>query len=915
MPKLHAALNSFNRGEISRYALARTDIERMRLAAEEQVNWQPTVLGPMMLRPGTQYIGSTRSNLFSRLLPFVFGTNDVALLEFTQAMLRVWTVSASGETLISRAAVSTTVTNGDFSSATGWTLTATGTGSQANITAGLLELACPSQGGVAQARATVSVATGDQNVEHAFRIDVRRGPVRFRCGSTLGGDEYISETILDTGLHSLAFTPTGASVYIDIDTITSQLKYVDSITIESSGAMELTTPWIDDDLPLIRYDQSGDIVFVACDGRQQRKIERRSARSWSVVLYQSNDGPFQSLNTTDITITPSAVSGNVTLTSSRALFRTDHVGALFRLFSSGQAVQAALSAENTFSNTIRVTGVGTSRLFSYGMAGTWSGTITLQRSLESDSSGFVDIQNYTSNTTPSYNDALDNTIVWYRLGFKTGNYTSGTATVSLSFAGGGDAGYCRITGLLSSTAAEAEVLSDFSSTTATSNWAEGDWSDLVGWPSAVAFHDGRLWWAGRDRIWGSVSDNYYSFDIDYAGDAGPINRSVGFGPVDTINWLLPMTRLIVGREGAETSIRSSSLDEPLTPTNFSLKDCSTQGSGAVGAFKIDTRGVFVQQSGCRVYELAFSVDAQDYRASDLTRLNPEIMGDGVVDVAIQRQPDTQMHFARADGQDVVLLHDVDDQVEAWWRISTSGAGGVVESVCVLPGSIENRVYYSVKRTINGSTVRYLERLARKDQCKGLPEARCADSHLYYSGSATTTIAGLSHLEGESVVVWGWNTSSPFTVTMPDGSTATIGKDLGTFTVSGGQITGLASAVTNAIVGLSYSATFKSAKLAYAAQMGTALTQTKKVDQIGLILANTHAQGLEYGQDFTTMDSLPLVEDGMVLDSNTVWEEFDKMLITLPGDWDTDARLCLRATAPRPAMVLGAVVSVTTNEDD
>jgi hypothetical protein len=64
-----------------------------------------------------------------------------------------------------------------------------------------------------------------------------------------------------------------------------------------------------------------------------------------------------------------------------------------------------------------------------------------------------------------------------------------------------------------------------------------------------------------------------------------------------------------------------------------------------------------------------------------------------------------------------------------------------------------------------------------------------------------------------------------------------------------------------------------------------------------------------------MDNLPLVEDGMTLDTNTVWTEYDNMLTTLPGEWNTDARLCLRATAPRPAMVLGAVITVTTNEDD
>jgi hypothetical protein len=170
------------------------------------------------------------------------------------------------------------------------------------------------------------------------------------------------------------------------------------------------------------------------------------------------------------------------------------------------------------------------------------------------------------------------------------------------------------------------------------------------------------------------------------------------------------------------------------------------------------------------------------------------------------------------------------------------------------------------------------------------------------------------LEGEDVVVWGWNTVTPFTATMPDGSDVETGRDFGSFTVISGQISGLSSAVTDAIVGLGYQATFKSAKLAYAAQLGTALTQTKKVDKIGLVLANTHVQGLEYGQSFTIMDNLPLVEDGADLDTNGVWEEFDKMMISLPGNWDTDARLCLRATAPRPCMVLAAVVGVTTNED-
>jgi hypothetical protein len=57
------------------------------------------------------------------------------------------------------------------------------------------------------------------------------------------------------------------------------------------------------------------------------------------------------------------------------------------------------------------------------------------------------------------------------------------------------------------------------------------------------------------------------------------------------------------------------------------------------------------------------------------------------------------------------------------------------------------------------------------------------------------------------------------------------------------------------------ATDSSAKLAYAAQKGTALTQTNKVDHVGFILIDTHHAGVEYGQSFDRHDALPLTAKG------------------------------------------------------
>ncbi|MBP5144093.1 hypothetical protein HUT00_36485, partial [Pseudomonas chlororaphis] len=193
----------------------------------------------------------------------------------------------------------------------------------------------------------------------------------------------------------------------------------------------------------------------------------------------------------------------------------------------------------------------------------------------------------------------------------------------------------------------------------------------------------------------------------------------------------------------------------------------------------------------------------------------------------------------------------------------------------------------------GSTVRYREKWARESECRGGTISKCADAHVVYQGVATTVITGLSHLEGKTVVVWA------------------DGRDAGTATVSGGQVT-LATAASNVVVGLGYRARFKSSKLAYASALGTALLQRKRISQIGFALADTHKQGIRYGQDYTTMDDLPAIEDYELV-GNEVWDTYDKETIEFPGSWDTDSRVCLEANAPRPATVLGMAFVIETND--
>ena len=890
MAKQNVSQQSFNRGIVSKHALARTDVDRLRMSAEEQTNWMPRTLGPMMLRPGLGYITSTYSDAQARVVPFVFSSTDYAALEFTSGILRVLV----SDTPVTRVSVTSAFV--DFTSAPSWTLATSGGGASV-IATSKLTLNLVNSGGVATATQMGTLGVGDSGKRHALRVVVERGPVKFRVGTTSGGDDYIATTALDTGTHSLSFVPT-ASFYVQFEGMLRLDKIVSSCTLEAAGVMTLTTPYTTNDLQLIRTEQSADVVYIACSGYQQRKVERRGTYSWSIVEYKSDTGPFNFNSDTSVSITPSALRGNTTLTASRPLFKSTHVGALFELTHTGQNGSGSLSAADTYSTTIRVTGVDAGRVFGINISGTWVGTLTLQRSFDSETSGFTDVKTWTGNTTETYDDTLDNSVVWYRLGFKPAAYTSGTAVILLGFAGGTGTGICRVLSYTSSTSVDVEVLNDFSNATATFEWREGSWSSRRGWPTSVALHEGRLWWAGNDRFWGSGSDDYTDFDDNQEGDAAPIDRTIGQGPIATINWLVSTERLIAGADASCLQAKSSSFDEPLTPTNFNLKAFSTQGSARLSAAKVDNRILFVQASNRRIYQVVFDINIQSYATKDMTRLNEEIGMPGFVDIAVQRQPDTAIHFVRDDGKVAVLLFDQDDGVEAWWTVETDGE---VEAAYVLPGSLEDSVYYVVKRTIGGVTKRYHEKWSRLDECVGGTLNKQADSFITYTGSATSSITGLSHLEGESVVVWADGTDL----------SSGVGSDQTTYTVSGGSIT-LGQTVTNAVVGLPYTASFKSAKLAYAAQQGTALTQKKRLDHLGLILADTHAKGLYYGDAEDRLDPMPEVEQAEDIDPDRIWDVYDQDMISLSGVWDTDSRLYLQGYAPRPVTVLAAIIGMVTN---
>ena len=745
-----------------------------------------------------------------------------------------------------------------------------------------------------EAVARRSITTGAPTSEVTFTFGVDRRPLKMRAGTTAGGQEIFTDITLYPGEHVITFTPGVSPYYVEFRL--PDIGYVGAaegkailsdFAVAVAGDLTIETPWQENELRALRIEQSFDVAWLATKNIQTRVLERRGAKSWSLRKYQPENGPFANLNVTTTTMTCSSNTGQATLTSSAPLFRSTHAGALVKIQHQGQYQTASIDALDEATETIKVTGLDDNRKFTLDITGVFVGTLTVQRSVGNELN-WVTYQTHTATVSTTYDDGLDNQIIYYRV--KATAWTSGTATVALTHANGVTDGIVRIYTVDADNSATVDVLSPVGKTTATTDWSFSSWSDAAGWPAAIALSDGRLWAGRDDRFWGSESDDFEGFEIGAADDKA-ISRRVtgGWGSVRS---MVGVGRLVISMDAREAEIGSNAIDDIVTPTTAKARPRSRRGSANAQAQVVDEDVAFIDRSTRKVFRMQLS--GERYELNELTRLHRFVAGDegstdGFIECAVQYNPEPRLWFPCDDGRMAVLLFEPTESVVAWCRLVDPDA--YYESVCCLPGDVEDSVYFVVRRTIGGSTVRHVEKLA-PEAWENMEDAWRLRSAVEYSGASTATITGLGHLEGETVYAW------------------TGGFQQGPFTVASGSIT-LTYATTYAIVGLLYEGKYKSPRVMGASSMGSAMTQNRIIRRIGLLPYRTPPGALKYGRDFTSMETL----------KGDAPDNYDDPLIPITDDINTpfagnssrDPRVCISMPSAGPATLLGMVPHLETNE--
>jgi hypothetical protein len=442
------------------------------------------------------------------------------------------------------------------------------------------------------------------------------------------------------------------------------------------------------------------------------------------------------------------------------------------------------------------------------------------------------------------------------------------------------------------------------SSSPSTDWALGAFSEYTGYPSCVSFYEQRLVFAGTEAepqtLFFSKSGDYENMDENRGGtitDDDAIIYTIASNQVNAIRFLSATRTLIVGTVGGEFSVSGGGTDDPVTPTNILIKKQSNHGCANTDAISVGNVTLFLQRAKRKIRELAYNFDVDGYVAPDMTILAEHISETGFNEMSYQQEPNQIIWAVREDGQLAGLTYQREQQVVAWHRHifggSFSTGSAVCESVATIPtNDKEYQTWVIVKRTINGVTRRYVEYINDFDFDEDdNTDFNFLDSQLSYSGSATITITGLDHLEGQTVSI------------LANGSTH---PDR---TVSSGSIT-LARSSTKVKVGLPYTSLLQTMRIDAGSQNGTSQAKTKRIYNITVRLFESI--GVEVGPNLSNMEAIPFRSSAALMDTAIPVYTGDKE-IEFRGNYETDGHIFIRQTQPLPLTVLSLYPELITND--
>lgn len=730
---------SFAGGEISPEMVGRLDSRQYQSGAAKVSNYLPLPQGPVTRRPGSRFVANQFSSSPMSLIPFVYSTDQSLVIELRGVLIRFFTngqqllyatphVLASWDTDAETAifgeehgfvedeeiqfvvAVSDTLPTGITRGVTyfvnvidSYTIKV---GTSSPAASSLVAL------GGTPAGTTRAFNNEDHPAEWVGSTDYVRGDLMYWTDSGNSSD-------LDHGVYYCQLDHTAHASDPFNDTASWYQQPTD-------GQLVIPTAYSGALVKDIRYAQSNDVVTLVHPSYPPFELRRRSAKNWAfkaIVFGSKLTPPVQSAVVVDrgqfSQIT--SVSGLFDL-ASLMTFSTDHsLGSGDSVYLDVQSGTNGLLADGYYVVNKRYnerqlslkSKIGVPVDISTGGGNGAAVVLVYFSSLSADNE-----QSYKITAV----DSKEIETIASNAAAATNNIDVTGATNTLAWAAVTGAEKYRIyreqNGLYAFIG-ESETLTfeddgidvDLGRTPPIAD------TDLSGsdYPRAVGYYQQRRVFAGTvlkgNNYWmtksGTESDMTYSLPIQ---DDDRISASIAARDGIVIQHIVPMRRGLAMLTQQSEWIVDGGDSRALTPTTVGNDSLEDTGANNVRPLKIGGAIVFAAARGGHVHTIRLNAAEQGLTVDDLSlRATHLFDGKTILDSTFSKAPYPVLWFVSSSGKLISLTYLPREEV-AGFAVHDLGEGAIAESVCSIPEGEQDSVYVAVRRTVNGTEARYIERL-------------------------------------------------------------------------------------------------------------------------------------------------------------------------------------------------------------
>lgn len=415
------------------------------------------------------------------------------------------------------------------------------------------------------------------------------------------------------------------------------------------------------------------------------------------------------------------------------------------------------------------------------------------------------------------------------------------------------------------------------------------------YPSTIAFFEQRLAYGGTvyrpGWVWLSALNSYTSFDKHaQVLEDDAVEFELASLRREEVRSMVGLDKLFQFTSGGVWTL--AGVGGPLTAYSIQVIKQTDDGATWLSPVVVRDALLYVRSKGVGVNLLDFEQERDKYSVVDVTQMAKHFF-DGlmITDWAYAHDPFNVVWAVRSDGALLSLTFNRSLGVFGWALHETDG---VVENVCSVPEGTEDAVYFVVRRTVNGYTRRYIERLASRAVSE-VADSFFVDGGVTYPdspgvsyNSTTGIFSGLSHLEAKSVYA------------------VVDGAAFGPLPVSGGRIILPAPiSVTKATIGIPYTSRFQMLDLSSAREDIRGLQKQVTTATVDV----ESSSGLFIGQTF---DDMVEWRSRSVSDNyGVVPLQTRQAKLAITGTWNTGGSVCIEMRSPLPLNITGVSREVAT----